>query len=461
MPATKVQSGFGFATISDMKIAELEHENRLLKDAVERLKPPEGIVRTFATVVSHHGDDLVIIRGGEVFVLPVKPDPRYNAGDTLLVAVEGGRVIGKVQDLATGPVVTVSGVDKDVPGWVQVSTPAGSLRVLVNESVEELEVGDKVILDSGGKIVTTRLPRPVKKEKPAEGIVRWEDIGGQEDAKSVLREIIEAPRMFPELYKAYKKRATKGVLLYGPPGCGKTMLGKAASVAMQGDTPVESGFIYVKATEILNQFVGASEANVRAIFAKAQQHKEKHGTSALIFIDEADAILGVRGDRAHLGMEQTIVPAFLTEMDGMEDSGAVVILATNRPDTLDPAVIRDGRIDRKVLVNRPGPKDVLKLTYLYLDKVPLAAKDDDEVGEMIVTVGKALYNDDGQPTDLGKIASGSLVAGIVDRAASIAFQRDARENATQPVGVTLDDLAAAITLAGNEFQAAQQNHLHL
>jgi len=164
--------------------------------------------------------------------------------------------------------------------------------------------------------------------------------------------------------------------------CGKTMLGKAVATAMAVDGD-GSGFIYVKAAEVLNRFVGASEAAIRGLFARARAHKEKTGNPAVIFIDEADALLGSReGHGLTMAITQTVVPMFLAEMDGLEDSGAFVILSTNRPDSLDPAILRDGRMDVHVHIDRPDIESTNKIFARALrGRKLMASSQDDLVAE--------------------------------------------------------------------------------
>ncbi len=242
--------------------------------------------------------------------------------------------------------------------------------------------------------------------------------------------------------------------------CGKTMLGKAAATAISELCGVDkSGFLYIKGPEVLDPYVGVSEATVRKIFIKAKEHKLAHGSPAVVFVDEADAILGKRGMH-HSFMEKTIVPAFLTEMDGMEESGALIILATNRPDTLDPAVVRDGRIDRKVAVSRPDRHDSRDIFKLYLGNVPIAkGLSIQELAEMAAEAlfheNRALYQltlrtRDEVAVPLSALVSGSMIAGIVDKAVSFALHRDIEAGLRKPTGVTYKDVMSGIVQTHRE-----------
>lgn len=246
------------------------------------------------------------------------------------------------------------------------------------EACPDLEAGNEVLLHPKTMQIVEHLGRPPLEASrfAPESIpdVKWEDIGGLEVAKADMVEAIEVPHRHKELFAYYGKKQIKGILLSGPPGCGKTMLGKAAARALAdiyGAAGSRTGFLYVKGPEILNQYVGQTEQTIRDMFFDAKRHKEEHGYPAIIFLDEADAILAARGTR-NIGIGNTIVPQFLTEMDGMDESGAIVIIATNRPDVLDPAIVRDGRIDRKVAVVRPNEQNACAILEMNFAKVPLA-----------------------------------------------------------------------------------------
>jgi proteasome-associated ATPase len=296
--------------------------------------------------------------------------------------------------------------------------------------------GDKVLLDPSSSIIMVNYgSSDAGYQFQGTTGITWDDVGGLTEAKRQMIEAIELPYKNKELYAAYNKKPIKGILLYGPPGCGKTMLAKAAASSMQQlhrGEGAETGFIYIKGPEILERFVGVAEATIRSIFAQARDHKQKHGYPATVFIDEADAILGKRGTGISSDMEKTIVPMFLAEMDGLDDSAALFILATNRADILDPAILRDGRIDRKIKITRPDMTGAYSILSLNLGKVPIHPSSDFETLSGTVAkhmFEKVLYNvkrDDGvaSPFTLGHICNGGMIAGIVDQATSIAMNRD-------------------------------------
>lgn len=321
------------------------------------------------------------------------------------------------------------------------------------EAVKDLREGDEVLLHPKSYQIVEHLGRPpleVSRFAP-DSIpnVKWEDIGGLEDAKRDFMEAIEMPYQNKDLYEFYKVKPIKGILLSGPPGCGKTMLGKAAARAlasMHDKESVRTGFLYVKGPEILNMYVGQTEQTIRDMFFDAYRHKEEHGYPAIIFLDEADAILAARGTRS-VGIGNTIVPAFLTEMDGLEESGAIVIIATNRPDVLDPAIVRDGRIDRKVSVTRPKKENAIEILLLNLKKIPVQEgilKEDiaNEVAEM-------MYDPDTYVTDelrLRDCINGAMLANVVNLAISTALHRDiaAGGKTKGGSGLSLDDFKVAV-----------------
>lgn len=361
-------------------------------------------------------------------------------------------------------------IDND---FVEVDHQSVSRVVFSGEFGKTLEKGDRVVLDSTATIIVKNLGKDGQRFKVAvKDEITWKDIGGLEEAKEQMIEAVELPHRHPELFKFYGKKPINGVLLYGPPGCGKTMLGKATATAIaqahngkkKDHKEQVSGFLYIKGPEILDRFVGVAEATIRQIFQWARKHKETQGYPAVIFIDEAEAILPKRGSGISSDIERTIVPMFLSEMSGLEESGAIVVLATNRPDILDPAVVREGRMDRKIKVDRPDMKSSVEIFRIHLKDVPLNnGFTRQQLGELgakeVFSPRYVLYQiqtKDGKAIEftLANLVHGGMIAGIVDQATSIALKRDLAKRRRS--GICKDDLVQAV---GNVYrQNRDLNH---
>jgi hypothetical protein len=342
--------------------------------------------------------------------------------------------------------------------------------------------------DRGGDKLRTeerRLRGPVEKYLLTARLgVAWDDVVGNDTARQHLVEAIEHPIRYRELYAHYAKKPTKGVLLYGPPGCGKTMFGKAAAsvlAELHGRKDGEASLLSIKGPEIQSPYVGVTEEIIRAVFAYARAYKALHGFPLVVFIDEADAILPSRdgnGTRRALPWEESNVATFLTEMDGLEDSGALVILATNRPEAIDAAILRDGRCDRKIRVDRPTRGAAAMIVQRALIDVPIAPVTltafgeprpgqmsgtgepyqptllEHARGELALAVADTVFapeqiiaqlaTDQGPRfIRLSDIVNGAMLVGIVEQAKGNAFRRDLAAGGT-PSGLTRLDLDQAV-----------------
>merc|ERR1712000_453478 len=252
---------------------------------------------------------------------------------------------------------------------VLISLRADEERVVeVSERVKvsDLKFGDAVLLNRVSGILMEKLPKYEIEDLMLEEVpdISFNEIGGQDEQIENIRDAIETPYLYPEEYKEFDLSPPKGILLYGPPGCGKTMMASAIANNLAkrirektGRDDVKGYFINVKGPELLNKYVGETERKIREVFQKARD-KSKEGVPVVIFFDEMDSLFRSRGMGISSDMESTVVPTFLAEIDGIEGLRDVIVIgASNRQDLLDPAVLRPGRLDIKIKVARPETEE--------------------------------------------------------------------------------------------------------
>lgn len=307
---------------------------------------------------------------------------------------------------------------------------------------EKLKQGMEVRLDANQRIALEILGVGKRIERSLETVtaVPWSEIGGQDAAVAAIRDAIEFPFLHRKLFERFEHSVPKGFLLHGPPGCGKTLLGKAAAYNLRRQIRGQTGedrtefFLHVKGPEVLNMWVGESERQVRDLFAQCRE-RAAEGQLAFLFIDEAESILGTRRGGRYSSILSTLVPMFCTEMDGIQPlSNVVIILASNRPDLIDPAILRPGRIDRKIRVRRPDREGGRRIYEIYLkDTLPLA-ESRTELAEAVTEAhfAKTPANEfleityrSGRRDVLhrGDLASGAIIAAVVSRAKELAIRR--------------------------------------
>jgi proteasome-associated ATPase len=458
-------------------LKEARQQLLALREEVDRLgQPPSG----YGVLLGAYEDDTVdVFTSGRKMRLTCSPNidvKEIKKGQTVrlneaLTVVEAGtfEAVGEISTLrevlADGHRAMVVGhADEERIVWL--SEPLVAIEVMDPEVAaafadddqrpRKLRPGDSLLVDTKAGYAFERIPKAEVEDLVLEEVpdVAYSDIGGLTRQIEQIRDAVELPFLHKELYREYSLRPPKGVLLYGPPGCGKTLIAKAVANSLakkmaevRGDDAREakSYFLNIKGPELLNKFVGETERHIRLIFQRARE-KASEGTPVIVFFDEMDSIFRTRGTGVSSDVETTVVPQLLSEIDGVEGlENVIVIGASNREDMIDPAILRPGRLDVKIKIERPDAEAAQDIFSKYLtENLPLHAEDLSEFGDdrgvcikaMIEKVVDRMYaeiddnrflevtyaNGDKEVMYFKDFNSGAMIQNVVDRAKKYAIK---------------------------------------
>jgi proteasome-associated ATPase len=427
-----------------------------LKEEVDRLSaPPNG----YAIYLGPAADDLVDVtingRKMRVAMAPevdrgtLRPGQEVILNESMNVVVAGnfddqGEIVVFQEVLEDGMRAIVTG-RSDEERVIHLAAPLRDVP---------LRSGDSLLADMKAGYAFERIAKSEVEDLVLEEVpdINYEDIGGLRDQINTIRDAVELPFLHPELFKEYELKPPKGILLYGPPGCGKTLIAKAVANSLAKKVSEISGigegrsyFLNIKGPELLNKFVGETERQIRIIFQRARE-KASEGTPVIVFFDEMDSLFRTRGSGVSSDVENTIVPQLLSEIDGVESlENVIVIGASNREDMIDPAILRPGRLDVKIKIERPDAQAAIDIFGKYLTTdLPLSQVDLAEHGNdahatttaMIQRVVEEMYsttpnneflevtyaNGDKEVLYFKDFSSGAMIENIVSRAKKAAIK---------------------------------------
>ncbi len=445
----------------------------MLKEEVDKLCAPPNTYGVFERANKDGTAEINV--DGKMMRVNVHPNvrPEDIVEGQLVVLNEVFNIVEAVGFEPRGEVVQVSETLDD--GRVIVLGHADEERVVTLSQPmrrERLKVGDNLLVNPRTGFGVEKLPKSTVDQVVLEEVpdVTYEDIGGLGDQIEVLRDAIELPYLHQDEFKRYELSPPKGILLYGPPGCGKTMIGKAVAnslaqrIAEVRGGEAKSYFLNVKGPELLNKYVGETEHKIREVFKNARE-KAEEDVPVVIFFDEMDSLFRMRGSGISSDMEATVVAQFLSEIDGVESLRNVIVIgASNRQDLIDPAVLRPGRLDLKVKVNRPERNGAREIFLKYLTpNLPFHSECEAKYGSdaqqmvraMIGEVIDRMYAESEENKFLEvtyakgereifyfkDFSSGAMIRNIVDRAKKSAVKRTIREN---DPGIKTSDVLEAV-----------------
>ncbi|MGH3331174.1 MAG: proteasome ATPase, partial [Nocardioidaceae bacterium] len=426
-----------------------------LKEEVDRLaQPPAG----FGTFLNRNEDDSIdVFTGGRKLRVNVSPsvdlDELHRGQEVMLN--EALNVVAALDFEQVGEVVMLKEILADGDRVLVIANADEERVVRIAEPLrgENIRAGDSLLLDGRSGYVYERVPKSEVEELVLEEVpdIDYENIGGLIRQIDAIRDAIELPYLYPVLFKEHQLKPPKGVLLYGPPGCGKTLIAKAVANSLAKKVAAKTGqegksfVLNIKGPELLNKYVGETERHIRLVFQRARE-KASGGTPVIVFFDEMDSLFRTRGSGVSSDVENTIVPQLLSEIDGVEGlENVIVIGASNREDMIDPAILRPGRLDVKIKIERPDAESARDIFSKYLTAdLPLHADDLAEftgdrvacVAGMIRATVERMYtetdenrflevtyaNGDKEVLYFKDFNSGAMIQNIVDRAKKMAIK---------------------------------------
>ncbi len=456
-------------------IQQTREQVAALREEVEKLTQPPSVYGTFLDFNADGSVD--IFASGRKMRVALHPgiDPGQVERGSEVVLNEAFTVIGIRDGDGQGEVVSVKEVLDE--RRVLISGRGDDERVVERaESLRDvhLRAGDALLFDLRSSLLVEKLARQEIEDLVLEEVpdISYADVGGLDTQIEAITDAVELPYLHRRLFTDYELPAPKGILLYGPPGCGKTLIAKAvanslaAKVAeITGNQNVRSYFLNIKGPELLNKYVGETERQIRLVFERARE-KAEEGVPVIVFFDEMDSLFRTRGSGISSDMESTVVPQLLAEIDGVESLRDVIVIgATNREDLIDPAILRPGRLDVKIKIERPNEEAAQQIFSRYFhSSLPLDEQEVRELGGgdsakavrvMLERTVTEMYRVDAENRFLEvtyqggdkevlyykDFASGAMIENIVRRAKKLAVKR---EIANEGRGVRLEDLLASI-----------------
>ncbi|GAA3447253.1 proteasome ATPase [Planomonospora venezuelensis] len=427
-----------------------------LKEEVDRLaQPPSG----FGVFLESREDGTVeVFTGGRKLRVNVSPAVEVEAlkrGQEVMLN-EALNVVEALGFEELGEIVMLKELLEDGQRALVISHADEERVVKLAESLldQPIRAGDSLLLEPRSGYVYERIPKSEVEELVLEEVpdISYEEIGGLMRQIEQIRDAIELPYLHADLFREHKLRPPKGVLLYGPPGCGKTLIAKAVANSLAKQVAEKTGqsgksfFLNIKGPELLNKYVGETERHIRLVFQRARE-KASEGTPVIVFFDEMDSIFRTRGSGVSSDVENTIVPQLLSEIDGVEGlENVIVIGASNREDMIDPAILRPGRLDVKIKIERPDAEAAKDIFSKYLiPELPLHPDDlaehggsrEGAIAGMIQRVVERMYteseenrflevtyaNGDKEVLYFKDFNSGAMIQNIVDRGKKMAIKQ--------------------------------------